>query len=141
MKRYIGYLLAVVSMIVLLAGCKGSEGKAQAGPEDVLKEFNRAITAGDFTKAYTLCDSTTMSDYIESYREAWETLQKQDSSALAIASSILSGAVIEITASQKEDEGRTLSYTLEADGHSKTRKASMIREEGEWKVEKITDAH
>ena len=65
----------------------------------------------------------------------------EDSSALNIASSILEKAVIEVTEVRKDGEKRVVLYTLEADGHSKTRKATVKKEEGAWRVEKITDAN
>ena len=63
-------------------------------------------------------------------------------SALAIiAASILSGAVMEFRKVEKHNDGRAVHYTLEADGHRKERKAVVRKnEEGEWKIEDITDA-
>lgn len=110
------------------------------GPEDTVVAFNRAITAGDFTQASALCDTVSMKDYLESYAEAWEVISREDSSALAIASSILSGAVIEIKDVKKADDRRIVSYTLEADGHKKQRSATVRKEGKQWKVERITDA-
>ena len=40
-----------------------------------------------------------------------------------------------------EDDRRIVSYTLAADGNRKTRKATLKKEEGEWRVERITDAN
>ena len=42
---------------------------------------------------------------------------------------------------KKEGDKRIVLYTLEADGHSKTRKAIVKKEEGAWRVERITDAN
>ena len=42
---------------------------------------------------------------------------------------------------RKEGEKRVVLYSLEADGHSKTRKAVVKKEEGAWRVERITDAN
>ena len=41
---------------------------------------------------------------------------------------------------EKADEGKAVYYTLEADGHTKTRKAIVKKTEGIWKVAEITDA-
>ena len=129
-------LKAVIVLILLVAvGCKNSTS-IEMGPADVVDAFNRAITGGDFNQARQLCDTASMKDYLESYQEAWEVIQAEDSSALSIASSILEKAVIDIEDIQKEGEKRIVLYTLEADGHSKTRKATVKKEEGAWRVEK-----
>ena len=134
-------LKAVIVLILLVAGgCKNSTS-IEMGPADVVDAFNRAITGGDFNQARQLCDTVSMKDYLESYQEAWEVIQAEDSSALSIASSILEKAVIDVEDIQKEGEKRIVLYTLEADGHSKTRKATVKKEEGAWRVERITDAN
>ena len=134
-------LKAVIILIFLVAvGCKNSTS-IEMGPADVVDAFNRAITGGNFEQARQLCDTASMKDYLESYQEAWEVIQAEDSSALSIASSILEKAVIDVEDIQKEGEKRIVLYTLEADGHSKTRKATVKKEEGEWRVERITDAN
>ena len=134
-------LKAVIVLILLVAGgCKNSTS-IEMGPADVVDAFNRAITGGDFNQARQLCDTVSMKDYLESYQEAWEVIQAEDSSALSIASSILEKAVIDVEDIQKEGEKRIVLYTLEADGHSKTRKATVKKEEGAWGVERITDAN
>lgn len=139
MKKYLFVVIIGISSII--SGCGNAEvKKAEMGPEAVVEAFNRAITAGDFATAYSLCDTVSMKGYLDSYVEAWETLQREDSSALAIASSLLSGAVLEISKVEKDGEGKIVYYTLEADGHRKERKAIVKKEEGEWKVQEITDA-
>lgn len=138
MKKYLFVVIIGISSII--SGCGNAEDKKEMGPEDVVEAFNRAVTAGDFDAACSLCDTVSMKGYLDSYIEAWETLQKEDSSALAIASSLLSGAVLEISKVEKDGEGKVVYYTLEADGHRKERKATVKKEEGEWKVQEITDA-
>lgn len=136
MKRYIYILLTVLTAV----SCGGrSSETGPSGPEETVEAFNRAITAGDFAAARSLCDTVSMKNYLDSYAEAWETICREDSSALAIASSILSGAVMKITEVRKEDDRRIVSYTLEADGHMKERSATVRKEGEEWKVESITD--
>ena len=110
------------------------------GPAEVVEAFNRAVTAGDFDKASELCDTVAMKDYLESYKEAWDTLNAEDSTILSIASSILEKAVIKVEDINKEGYKRVVLYSLEADGHSKTRKAVVRKEEGAWRVEMISDA-
>lgn len=131
----------IFAAALVLASCGGQGGKEkEMGPEEVIERFNRAITAGDFATAKELCDTLTMKEYIDSYAEAWDVLQKEDSSALAIASDLLSGVVLDIEKIEKADEGKAVYYTLEADGHTKTRKAIVKKTEGIWKVAEITDA-
>ena len=113
----------------------------EMGPAEVVEAFNRAITAGDFAQARQLCDTVLMEDYLNSYQEAWDVILAEDSTALSIASSILEKAVIDVVEVKKEDEKRIVLYTLEADGHSKTRKATVKKEEGAWRVKRITDAN
>lgn len=138
MKR----LLSIAATVAVLSatGCNSSSS-VEMGPAETVEAFNRAITAGDFAQARELCDTLSMKDYLDSYHEAWDVLMAEDSSALSIAASILEKAVIEVEEVRKEGEKRVVLYTLEADGHSKTRKATVKKEEGAWRVEKITDAN
>ena len=142
-KTFIGGIaLGAVAAFIFLVGNGSRSGQSvEMGPSEVVEAFNRAITAGDFTQAAALCDTVAMKDYLESYKEAWEVLQAEDSTVLSIASSILEKAVIEVTEVRKEADKRIVLYSLEADGHSKTRKAVVKKEEGEWRVERITDAN
>ena len=91
----------------------------------MVESFNRAITAGDFVTASALCDTVLMQNYLDSYREAWEALMDEDSTALSIASAILSGTVLEITSVEKEDKDRCVKYRLDADGRKKERMARV----------------
>lgn len=139
MGKITGYIIASAAALAL-AACSGRESK-ETGPEEVVGRFNRAITAGDFALAKSLCDTMTMKEYLDSYSEAWDVLLEEDSTALAIASDLLSGAVLEIEKTEKEDDGKAVYYTLEADGHRKTRKATVRKTEGVWKIAEITDAN
>lgn len=141
-KTFIGGLAlgaAAAFAFLVSNGCKGSQS-VEMGPAEVVEAFNRAITAGDFEEACALCDTVSMKDYLESYTEAWNVLQEEDSTILSIASSILEKAVIDVEEVVKEGDKRVVIYTLEADGHNKVRKATVKKEEGEWRVERITDA-
>ena len=80
-------------------------------------------------------------DYMDSYKEAWDTLMEQDSTALAIAGTLLSGAVIEIQRTEKNGPQRHVYYRLEADGRNKERCAVVRKEEGEWKIVSVTNAN
>lgn len=139
MKKYL--LVVIIGICSIISGCGNPvEKKVEMGPEEVVEAFNRAVTAGDFDMARSLCDTVSMKGYLDSYMEAWESLQKEDSSALAIASSLLTGAVLEIGKVVKNGEDREVYYSLEADGHRQERKATVKKEEGEWKVLEITGA-
>ena len=142
-KTFIGGVTlgsAVAFAFLVGNGCKGGQS-VEMGPSEVVEAFNRAVTAGDFSKASELCDTVAMKDYLESYKEAWDVLSAEDSTVMSIASSIHENAVIEVEDVRKEGDNRIVLYTLEADGHSKTRKAIVKKEEGAWRVERITDAN
>lgn len=128
--------------MVMAAGCGGNnaEEKKAMGPEAAVETFCRAVAAGDFETAGGLCDTVSMKGYLDEWRKVWNDLQKEDSSALAIASSMLSGAEIEVIRTERNGEKRTVLYRIEAEGNSKTRTATVKNEEGEWKVEEISDA-
>lgn len=135
-------IFTILSIIICsICGCGSGEGmKSQAlEPEEVLEAFNRAVAAGDFDAACGLCDTIAMKEYLDSYIETWKDLQKQDSSALVIASSLLSEATFEIEKVEKKSESREIYYSLQTDVHKKSRKATLKNEEGEWKVKAITD--
>ncbi|MBP3663369.1 MAG: DUF4878 domain-containing protein [Bacteroidales bacterium] len=140
MSKFILRINAVVAGLVILAGCGGSNEKAM-GPEETVEAFCRAVTAGQWSQAEALCDTVSMKAYLDSHKEAWETLQREDSCALAIAESILADTVMTVEEVSKEEDRRVVSYTLAADGNSKTRKATLKKEEGAWRVERITDAN
>ena len=139
MRKILTYIAAAA---VLLTGCKGGEAgkKAEMGPEDVVEAFTRHIAAGRFEQALGLCDATLMQAYIDQCMTAWGILEKKDSSVLAIASSLLESAEFKVEKSEKTDAGREVHYCIEADGYSKRKIAELRKEEGEWRVEKITDA-
>jgi hypothetical protein len=86
-----------------------------------------------------LCDTTSMQAYIDRCITVWESLEKNDSSVLAIASSLLAGSDIKIAKTEKTDIGRDVYYSIEADGNLKEKKATLVKEEGEWRIKTITD--
>ncbi len=126
-------------MVVMIAvSCK--EKKEEMGPEAVVEAFNRAVAAGDFSTARSFCDTESMDEYLGNYRKVMNSFQKEDSSALVIASSMLAGAEFEVIGTEKNGEERIIEYRLSAEGLDKTRRATVKKEEGEWKVTGITDA-
>lgn len=132
-------MASIMTACFLTAGCSSAEKKENT-PEAVVESFNRAITAGDFAAASALCDTVLMQNYLDSYREAWDVLMDEDSTALSIASAMLSGSVLEITSVEKEEKDRCVKYRLDADGRKKERMARVRKEEGEWRIIAITDA-
>lgn len=137
-----GVVLGVTAAVLILARGSGQEKKVEAmGPEEVAVCFCRAMAAGDFTGAYALCDTSAMKTYIEDYVEAWEMQNRKDSSAVRIAGQILSNAEIVTESVEKKDGKRIVTYTIEvSEGLKKTRTATVKKmEDGEWKVEEITD--
>ena len=140
MIRTLKYIaLICTSGLLMSCGGNNAEEKKALEPEEVVAGFCRAVAGGDFEEAYSLCDSAGMEDYISRYREVWKNLQKEDSSALAIASTMLAESEIEILKTAKEENGRAVYYKIEADGNTKTKKAAVVKEEGEWRVKEITD--
>ncbi len=132
--RYIFFCAAFLA----LASCGGK--KEAMNPEAVTEAFCRAVAAGDFDMARSLCDTVSMNDYLENCRMAMNSLQKEDSCAFAIATGILSGAEFEVMNVEKDGDGRTVRYRLAAEGCAKTRNATLKKEEGEWRVTSISDA-
>lgn len=128
--------------IAAAAGCGRNVGGGKAdSPEVVVEAFVKAVTTGDWSAAEGLCDPDSMKEYLESHREAWETLQKEDSCIVEIATALISRTRIDVGKVEKTEDGRIVCYTLEADGCSKEKKAVVKKnEEGEWKVTEITDA-
>lgn len=129
----------IIIAMLLLGGCAGGEKKAVMSPEETVEAFCRAVAGGDMEKACGLCDTESMKTYLESWNTTWEQLEKKDSSALRIAAGILSDAEFSIDRSEKEGDKRTVTYTIKTEGQSKSRKATLKREEGEWRVEGLTD--
>ena len=134
------FIAALIGICTLMHGCRDAEVEKAMGPEAAVEAFCRAVAAGDFETADELCDTVSMKGYMDEWQKVWNDLQKEDSSALAIASSMLSGAEIEVIRTERNGDKRTVLYRIEAEGNSKTRTATVKNEEGEWKVEEISDA-
>ena len=129
----------IVMAMLLLSGCAGREKKAVMSPEETVEAFCRAVAGGDMVRAGELCDVDAMKSYLEAWNSTWEQLEKKDSSALRIAAGILSEAEFCLDRSEKEGDKRAVTYTLKTEGQSKSRKTILKKEEGEWKVEGVTD--
>lgn len=130
----------VAAGLILAAGCGGQQGeKAVMGPEETVEAFCRAVAGGDFAEAADYCDLQTMKSYIDERSEAWDMLQKKDSSAVAIASAILSEADIKFEDTVREDNRRHISFTISFMDDIKKKTATVKKEGDAWKVEAITD--
>ena len=121
-------------------GCGGRQGeKAVMGPEETVEAFCRAVAGGDFATAAGLCDTRTMNSYMDERSEAWDMLQKKDSSAVAIASAILSEADIKIEDTVRDGDRRHISFTISFIEDIKKKTATVKKDGDVWKVEAITD--
>jgi hypothetical protein len=80
-----------------------------------------------------------MKGYLETWTETWSELTRKDSSALRIAAGILSESTFTVTNVVKDGDRRIITYTLETGDKSKERSAVVRKEEGEWRVESMTD--
>lgn len=129
-----------IAVVILISGSGKKDGAKETGPEAVVEAFTKAMAAGEFETAYGLCDTVRMKPYLENYRKVWEELLEEDSTSLAIASSILSGSGFEVSGNEKGNEGRIIYYSIEAEGEKLERKAEVVKEEGEWRVADITEA-
>ncbi len=136
--KYTLYVLICAVTAFLSVSCNVK--KEVLTPEEVVEQFCRSVAAGDFDTARALCDTASMKDYLENYHKTMASLQKEDSCALAIASSILSSAEFEVSDIKKDGEDRIIRYRIEAEGSEKTRTATVTKKEGEWRVTRITDA-
>ncbi len=132
------YIIICTAAALMTASCY--EKKEAMAPEAVVEAFSRAVVSGDFDAARALCDTVSMNSYLANYQEVMNSLQKEDSCALSIASAILAGAEFEVMDIRKDGDERTVQYRLKTEGGEKTRKATVRKEEGEWKVTAITDA-
>ncbi len=134
---------ALAVMLLLAAGCgrnKDAE-KVQMGPEETVEEFCRAVAGCEFDKAVSLCDTLTMKEYIERYAGAWETMARRDSGAAAVAAASLAGSDFIVEETSRDGDRRTVTYTITAgEGLQKKKTATVRKEEGAWKVERITDS-
>ena len=121
----------------LFTGCFGSG--SEVGPKETIQTFYKHICAGDFSEAQALCKSEDMQEYMDTFRSAWE---KTDPALSSIAADILSNMTVTITDEQKSGQSRTIFYKLSTtEGSSKEKIATLMKEEGEWRIVAITDRH
>ena len=135
-----GLFLLIIVAAGIAWGCAG-ERSVEMGPAETVEAFCKAVAAGEWNEAKELCDTVSMKEYLDVQQEAWSRLGKEDSGAFAVAKDILAETSITIDASDKAEDKRIITYTLAADGLSKKCKATLKKEEGAWRVEKIQDAN
>ena len=135
-------LILIMAVILLTAGCGERKEKAAVmGPEETVEAFCSAVAGGHFEEAMSLCDTLTMKGYIERYSQAWNMLTKKDSGATAIAAASLAEADMIIENVSKDGDMRIVTFTIAAgEGMNKKKTATVRKDEGVWKVEKITDS-
>ena len=138
-------IFATMAVGAMLCSCGSGVKEGQAtvlDPEETVEAFYRAVTSGDFDKARDLCDTTAMNTYLSDYQIKWERIATADSTVAGIAATLLSEARISILDTQKEGDRRNIRYSIDAGlGTKKEKIATVKKEEGLWKVEKIADAH
>lgn len=142
MKHHLGYLPAMAAVVSLLltCGCRQNENTQAAGPEDTVKAFCKAVAAGEFCTVKELCDTVAMKEYIGKHMQAWEMLEKDDSSSLMIAGEILSSAELTIEDVARKEDMRVVHYTISIpDGKRKSKTAYVKKEDDKWRVMEIAD--
>ena len=133
--------LIFCALIVLLCGCKGGEKSVEMGPAETVEAFCKDVAAQQWDEALELCGTEEMKEYIDAYKAAFDKFAKEDEGAAKVAGSILGDANVTIDDVRKENDVRIVTYTLDTDGLSKTKKAILRKEEGAWRVEAITEAN
>ena len=134
------FIAALIGICTLMHGCRDAEEKKAMEPEAVAEAFCRAVAAGDFETASSLCSAADMAVYLDRQKEGWdEAREKEDSSALLIASDMLSDIGITIDEVIKEDNRRHVFCSIGFEGNKKEKVMILQKEEGEWKVMPIAD--
>lgn len=136
MKRHV-YM--IIAMLLVMSGCRGEQQEQVLGPEETVEAFCRAVASGDMDTAMEMCDTVAMKGYLDGWTRTCNELAQKDSSALRIASGMLSEATFTIVNTEKAGDDRVVTYTLETGGRSKTRCAIVRKEEGAWRVAGMTD--
>ena len=81
-----------------------------------------------------------MHDYLNEYMQNWEQQSQKDSAEFAAIVSTLANTKMTIENVEEMDGVCIIDYTLSLENLTTDRKATAKKEEGEWKVAKITDA-
>ena len=134
-------ICAVIAAIMSLTGCGGGSKSMEMAPSETVKAFCKAIASGDWEQAKELCDTASMKDYLQANMQEWQKLQTEDEGAMAVAESIMAQTSVTIEQTSKEDDKRVVIYTLAVEEFSKKCKATLKKEAGAWRVERIQSLH
>lgn len=130
-----------MAAVMTFSSCGENDSKETVlGPEETVEIFWRSVAGGDLEGAKSLCDTVSMAGFLDNYKEKWEQMVQADSSASAIAAGLLSSSEMTIVKNIKEGDARTIIFAIETEtGLKKEKSATVKKEEGIWKVEKMTD--
>lgn len=132
--------IAVGASMILASSCANKQEK-EMGPEETVLAFIEALTQGNSTQIGTLCDTLSMKEYLNAFSNELEKLQKDNSTVAAIALKLVSESDISVEVVIKDGDRRKVIYTISSpEGGCKKKIAVVKKEEGAWKVEKITDS-
>ena len=140
LKAVVRIGLVVIISTLGLTGCRGGQKSVEMGPVETVEAFCKAVSMGQWDDAEALCDSQSMKEYIESQKQIRAQFEKEDEDAMKVVRSIMENTTVTVDDMHKADDKRVVTYTLETDGLSKTKKATLRKEEGAWRVEAITEA-
>lgn len=130
----------ILLILTLFAAVSCFSGKKEdRGPEAVVVAFNKALLSGDLNAAGALCDSAGMCDYLQTCSKALHLVDAEDSSLVNLTSAILSESEVRIVSTSRQDKELCVIYVLETLAGNKQKKAKLGKEEGEWKILKLTD--
>ena len=137
--------MGVLAILFFMAvGCgERNSGRTDValGPEETVEAFYRAVAGNNLEKAMSLCDTAAMKGYIRQYAQAWDMMAEKDSGATAIAAASLANAEFTVVDMTREGDKRMVTYTIATGKDMNKKKTAVVRkEEGVWKVEKITDS-
>ena len=135
-----GLVIAVaVTAAVLFSGDGVSQKAEKPGPEGVVSGFVSAMKSGDFEAAFALCDSASMHEHMYAYMQKWQEMSQKDSAAYCSMTEMLAGTQIAFDGMSEEDGMCHVDYRLTMEESEKDCRATLRKEEGEWKIVEITN--
>lgn len=150
MKTYRTKYVIIMGLALLACGVgvlltHSNEGNAdelsaeETKAESVLERFIYALRDGDFETASSMCDTTSLQDYLDAYKQGWEKQSMKDSADFAAIRSIIANTTMSTDKMEELDGVCIIDYTLSMDDQTKRCQATVKKEEGEWKVAAITN--
>lgn len=148
MRKFILNILLLVGIAglgVLMAWFVKSCGKTEEGalsPQDTVRAFYSSLLTGRWDEAAGLClQNDGMVTYCQTFRDFWEKARKTDSTSLHVASEILQEARMSLAESRQKKNSFTTQFTIETEnGDVRTKSVELVREDGVWRVCRITEA-